>query len=131
MIGTSKYKDWEDLHLQHAPLFRNQNNVIACGDGWFDLISHLCDCIQGYYESNYIHDTTLSQPIIIDVKQKYGTLRVDIDNSNDIIDGMIWFAEELSEHTCELTGKPGKVRDNKGWHMTLCDEKAQEFGCLE
>ena len=82
------------------------------------------------------------------VKQKFGTLRVywtfssdcplftdefkskcdDITKLQPVIDryqasinGMVHYAEHLSEITCEVCGKPGKLRGTS-WVTTLCDE---------
>lgn len=39
------------------------------------------------------------------------------------ISGIVAFAELLSSQTCEVTGKPGKLRTDIGWIKTLCDEE--------
>jgi len=78
------------------------------------------------------------------VKEKFGTLRVYYDVYNryspeevknvskktlheaylryvGYVDGVISFATELSEHTCESHGKPGKL-NTKGWWKVRCED---------
>ena len=89
------------------------------------------------------------------VKEKFGTLRIYTDVRNkpfteeikdlgipkkivdeyytryrNELDGMFTLAEYFSEHTCETTGKPGKLY-TRGWYCVLCDELAKERGYLK
>lgn len=58
-------------------------------------------------------------PEITDIKEKYGTLRVYVHNSNETVDALISFAEGMSGVTCEACGKPG-FTDGEGWVKTYC-----------
>lgn len=60
---------------------------------------------------------------IIQVKEKYGTLRFYINEGTDDIHRRIAKAENESATICEATGKSGKLRTDIGWHRTLCDEE--------
>jgi hypothetical protein len=60
---------------------------------------------------------------ITQVKEKYGTLRFYINGGTDAIWDRIEKAEADSEFICEVTGKPGKLREDIGWLRTLCDEE--------
>jgi hypothetical protein len=60
---------------------------------------------------------------IIQVKEKFGTLRFYINEGTDDIHRRIAKAEIESATICEATGKPGKLRTDLGWHRTLCDEE--------
>ena len=93
-----------------------------CDDGWYHIIETLCGCMQGYTSAN-----SKAQVVAAQVKEKFGTLRFYADGGNDMTDGMIWMAEALSACTCEVCGKPGKLRGG-GWVKTLCDEHALERG---
>ena len=104
---------------------------IECGDGWFWLIDELCDCIQ-----KYIDDIGIDQVEVVQVKEKFGTLRFYVNSSNRLIDGMIWFAEALSYKTCEVCGSVENIRHTKGWIRTLCGdcdegqkEQAKKIDC--
>lgn len=87
---------------------------IECGDGWFKLIYNLIDCIKNYCQWNN-HSIKILQ-----IKEKYGSLRVYTNGNDNIIDGMIWFAEHLSYKICELCGSTDEVTQTEGWITSLC-----------
>lgn len=90
-----------------------------CGDGWFWLIDNLCHCIQNYIDANSkLRD--IPQVVATQVKEKYGGLRFYHDGGNELIDGMVWFAEHLSYRICEVCGSTKDVSTTKGWMMTRC-----------
>ena len=60
---------------------------------------------------------------VIQVKEKFGTLRFYINEGTDDIHRRIAKAEMESSTICEATGKPGKLRNDIGWWRTLCDEE--------
>ena len=64
-------------------------------------------------------------PIIGQVKEKFGTLRFYVSNSNNEIDAYITFAESISGLTCEVCGSPGERRSGS-WIRTLCDSHSKE-----
>jgi outer membrane protein assembly factor BamA len=63
--------------------------------------------------------------LVIQVKEKYGTLRFYYDGGDEKIDGMVRMAEAMSAVTCEVCGNAGKFR-GRGWYYTSCDEHARE-----
>lgn len=65
------------------------------------------------------------QVVADQVKEKFGGLRFFYTGGDDTIDGMVKFAESLSERTCEACGAPGHSRGG-GWITTLCDLHAAE-----
>lgn len=95
----------------------------SCGDGWFDLIDQLCGNIQSYIDNN--KHLNVPQVTVDQVKEKFGTLRFYVTGGNELIRGMIWFAESMSGRICETCGAPGKRR-GRGYIYTACDEHARE-----
>lgn len=82
-----------------------------CDDGWYEILDKL-----------FSKMTTTGEPIeVVQVKEKFGTLRVYVNGASDAVHDMIDEAEEESGKTCERCGKPGKLYDD-GWMTTLCDE---------
>jgi hypothetical protein len=61
-------------------------------------------------------------------KEKFACLRIYHSGGNDVVDGMIRYAEHLSSLTCQYTGKPGQLCKRGSWYATLCDEEAQKEG---
>lgn len=84
------------------------------GDGWYNIISDLLLNIH-----NEVEKKSLSVKIC-QIKEKFGTLRVYVDGSNEFIAGLIQMAESISGHTCEICGKPGEIDINRNWYKTLC-----------
>jgi hypothetical protein len=83
-----------------------------CGDGWYDILDNLCGSIASY---GNVDDVMVDQ-----VKEKFGQLRFYVVGGDDKIDGMIWMAEHMSGHTCEICGERGELRTGS-WLVTLCD----------
>jgi hypothetical protein len=91
---------------------------IECGDGWFNLIDELCANIQNYIDQN--PHKQVPQVVAEQIKEKFGTLRFYVHGGDQLITGMIWFAEGMSARVCETCGNPGK-RQGQGWIYTACD----------
>lgn len=87
-----------------------------CNDGWYNILSPVISYIHLYNTNNP------GDPIeIIQIKEKFGTLRFYTDRSTNLLSALIEEAEELSEKTCDICGKEGELRGG-GWLRTLCDE---------
>jgi hypothetical protein len=87
-----------------------------CEDGWFPLIYALFEEIEPLAAG-------LDSAEIVQVKQKFGGLRVATRGANDAMYDAILAAEERSLHTCEKCGGPGSLhRYVHGWLQTLCDQ---------
>ena len=89
------------------------------GDGWFELIKDLCEKI-----------TEMKVGVtVVQVKEKFGGLRFYIDfnegtSKEDIhkVYELISQAEDKAYTICEQCGKPGIIREDRHWILTLCDE---------
>ena len=64
-------------------------------------------------------------PTVVQVKEKFGTLRFYIQAGTDAHYNYISFAESMSAVTCETCGKPGK-RLGHGWIYTACETHAHD-----
>ena len=97
-----------------------------CDDGWLPLIDDFCRLVQYNFTRQSKQFPETKQPTIVQVKEKFGTLRVYIENSNDFIAGALTLAECISARTCEHCGKPGKLypivgtTDSDGWMRVRC-----------
>jgi len=99
-----------------------------CGDGWYNLIDALCGSLQWDTDKNN-YNGRYPQIKAVQVKEKYGSLRFYTAGATDYQQGMVDFAETMSETTCELCGQPGKVYD-EGWVYTRCEKCAKEQGLV-
>ena len=83
-----------DLPMHHG---------IECGDGWLTLI----DCLLATAQIRTGSDG--NPPVVLQIKQKFGELRVYWRESNETVCGMTWLAARLSQHICEVCGQPGAL----------------------
>jgi hypothetical protein len=107
---------------------------IECGDGWYDLLNHLCSQIQHHTDwSNEQRNRLLednpykldipnevAQVRVSQVKEKFGTLRFYYSGGDDRIDGMVRMAESMSSVICEVCGDRAQLR-GRGWWYTACN----------
>lgn len=105
-----------------------QESLMAFGcehsDGWFNIIRAMCREIDAHLKN-------MKDPFdyeFVQIKEKFGTLRVYDNGHDDHIAGIIRMAESMSSMTCEVTGKPGRLYRSGTWYRTLCDEEAQNHG---
>jgi len=105
-----------------------------CRNGWYNLIYNLCKDIYDYFIEKYGKIPEYFN--VVQVKEKFGSLRFYITQAPKEIHDMIYEAEKRSYFICENCGKecpqptPDKeyksfYRDKLSWIQTLCDE------CLE
>lgn len=83
----------------------------SVGPGWNDIILDL-------------HKQLLKENpdyAILQVKEKFGTLRYYTNRMTSEGQLAIAQAENFSGVTCEECGRPGSLRDDDGWIVTLCD----------
>lgn len=128
------------LCQKYPKIFRDRNGTIqeTCmawgfshGDGWFNIVDSLCSSIQHHTDQKRKREPyagmadeefdEIHQPVAAQVKEKFGGLRFYISGGDDVVDGMISLAENLSYRTCEDCGAPGAPRKG-GWVRTLCDK---------
>lgn len=94
---------------------------VECGDGWHNLLDTLCHDIQSYINSEHVQQVTFIQ-----VKEKFGELRIYYTLIDKHIDDLIKEVAKKSKVTCEYCGAPGvHQKTSSGWVKTLCPR------CLE
>jgi len=137
---------FQKLAIKYTDLFQKAEiSYFENGPGWYNILDTLFgliyyDCGQARHRLQYAidekqfdkidqYEAKLKEeienlPIIVQVKEKFGSLRVYVNYSNEEIDNYIRFAESMSYRTCEKCGAPGERR-NDGWIKTLCDNHYQ------
>lgn len=105
---------------------------ISCGNGWYQLLDDLCgsiqryiDCTSGYRDGK---EWKPEQVEAVQIKEKFGGLRFYTNYNDDIVEGMIHYAEYLADHTCEECGSKEKVFQTKGWIKTICKKCYKKLG---
>lgn len=85
------------------------------GDGWYNILENLFLEIEKHKLPEDFR--------IVQVKEKYGCLRVYFDPHLEDIDLLVAQAEGKSLLTCEECGDPGRLRtEGRSWIKTLCEE---------
>jgi hypothetical protein len=94
--------------------------------GWYNIIDDMCNSIEEVVRGTDV------QPVFVCIKEKFGTMRPWLEECKGLTDEKMKLileilrkAEEASAETCQVCGKPGKVRRGN-WTSTLCDEHAKE-----
>lgn len=95
-----------------------ETKQLECGPGWNQIVYDMCKEIQR------VANEKKSHIYVLQIKEKFGGLRVYLSSYFDEIDEIIDRAEELAYVTCEICGGPGKTY-NDGWFETLCEEHAK------
>lgn len=91
----------------------NREQALNCvGQGWATLINKAYDVLDTY--------PTLK---VIQVKEKWGGLRIYTDGYIPEVDKIIIELEKSSYNICEVCGAAGNLRGG-GWYRTLCEEHA-------
>lgn len=83
------------------------------GSGW----SHLIKPVTDYCKKHHIK--------IIQIKEKFGSLRIYIDEYTPELVELINKAEAESEKTCEKCGEPGYIA-GPGWVKCFCEQHHNE-----
>jgi hypothetical protein len=105
----------ENGYFNDRPPIKNCG-FFDCDNGWFPLIKELIEDL-----INLGWDKQICQ-----VKEKFGGLRFYINSGSNEIYDRISKSEKDSYNICEKCGEPGKLRNDIGWYLTLCDNHYNE-----
>jgi hypothetical protein len=83
-----------------------------CGPGWLPAIIPVLEIC----EARGIR--------VVQIKEKFGGLRIYLDDTDDDVHAAILLAESIASRTCEECGAPGELR-GPGWYRTRCDDCAR------
>ena len=109
--------------LEAAPSLYGDSFYFECGDGWFDILlraSIELETIIRTYPKEVRDDI-----VALQVKEKYGTLRLYISYYSEELDEIIQRVESKSACTCETCGNAGVIRGSF-WLYVACDEHVRE-----
>ena len=117
-----------DLYTKYPKLF--PKNCIKCEQGWYEIIDQMCAAIQVYVD-NEIYDEEI-KPQFEYIEEKFGVLRIQINNRDKVVELVTKSCERLSCKVCEYCGKPGELYCSskyRNWshYKTLCLDHAIEL----
>jgi hypothetical protein len=93
------------------------------GDGWFPMVERLCLLIE-HHIAHYVPEEIRGEIYLAQVKEKFGSIKVYMNESTPFIDGAIALAESLSLPICEECGAPGELRLTS-YQRTLCNKHSK------
>ena len=91
-----------------------QGALASVGNGWSRIINNL-------------YDAKPEHVYVVQVKEKFGTLRFYVGSAPDWYLDLIDYYEQLSGEICENCGAEGKTIAIRGWLKTVCDKCREEF----
>ncbi len=111
--------DWQPFRTEFPILFGAGKFVsLWVGAGWFEILWSLCVSLEGIAKARLAE---AHAPLrVVQVKEKYGSLRMYVEGGTDEVEDMIEAAEAKSETVCEACGAPGSIHTIRGWDKTLC-----------
>lgn len=106
---------------------------VECDDGWYFLIDLLCEKIQYHIDTHNSYDkeyqggkNQIEQVKTLQMKEKFGNYRTYVSGGDRYTEGMIDFAESLSDKICEECGSNQNIGHTSGWIKTVCKNCAEK-----
>jgi len=119
-------RKFQTLLFRKFPLLYNKDAAsrrfagFEVADGWFELIHNLSSKLEALILKLQQENPDEPLPCVVQVKEKFGTLRFYLSSSTDEMESLINEAEELSSRTCDQCGLPG-VQTSSGWIRVRCN----------
>jgi hypothetical protein len=107
------------------PQLFSKLNWLEIQEGWYDIVWNISAVIQRHLDQD-VPEELKDQIYFMQIKEKFGGIRLYISHSTPYIYGAISMAEATSSTTCEVCGRPGSFRNIRNWFSTLCDQHAAE-----
>lgn len=119
----------KDYEIINKYWFFEKSFYFECNNGWNLLIDELCSKINLLIEKKYPELKNEEFPfIVLQIKEKYGTLRFYTGSANEEIFDLIDEYEKKSAFICELCGEPGTIKDIGGsWLKCVCNKHLKEI----
>jgi len=106
-------------HLRHPENvwygggLKRETAIRSVGAGWKPFIEKLYDAMP-------------KRTKVLQVKEKFAGLRFYISSAPEWYHDLISHYENQSYKICEVCGEKGKVREDLGWILTLCNNHYKE-----
>ena len=88
-----------------------------CDEGWHPLIETFLNLVEYDVRVNGMPEVKILQ-----IKEKFGELRIYYSGGNATTDAYKRFAESMSTKICETCGAPASSKSINGWWKTVCDD---------
>lgn len=117
LIPTAPYITYKDKPMDFS-------NYV--GKGWVPIVEEFFRGLYSHYAKNNLDPTSI---FVFDIKQKWGSLRLYVHfdgRASGFGETAITTAETIASTVCELCGKPGTLREVRGWYFTICGSCAEK-----
>ena len=119
-----------ELFEKYPHLFQDGEGAVSCrtidvGDGWFPIIEKFLKASYEHFEATGI---SIDEFQIIEIKEKFGSLRLYSNVYEETIFKLSEQAYDESLHICELSGQPGSLFTKFGMVKTLSPDVAAQYG---
>ena len=118
LIKYHVFFDW--LKEDKSELIKPMQFGIECGDGWYWILDNLMSSILHYQKCNSHRKGNDKFIRVRQIKEKFGRLEFYFSGGDDLIEGMVWLATQMSYKTCEYCGSTENVGRTKGWISVVC-----------
>jgi hypothetical protein len=108
MSSTKVYLTEEDYKEKYGHYIADYLISFDCGLGWKPLIDELFQMISG------------TDAKVVQIKEKFGFLRIYLDNATQEIDNKVSDLEVRSSKICEFCGSKENITTEGSWLKTLC-----------
>ena len=115
--------EFEQLYNNFEDLFCHAFWGFAVGPGWFDLIADFVVKLDSHLRRN--PDMMREEYIIMQVKEKFGSLRIYLHSSDFYINSLIAETEKRAADSCTICGE--KVEKVFGVWSTMCEKHIKEI----
>ena len=117
-------KELEDQLKNKYPNLYETSFSFSCSDGWYNIIADTSMLIN--QSLTFLPEELQNQIKMVQVKEKFGTLRIYTNHTTPYISGVIDCAELFSSRVCEFCGEVGTLRLVKGYYFTGCQKHLEE-----
>ena len=123
LIGL-EFTDFFEALKKGCPklLYNTPSYTISISSGWYDLVFNLCKNIEKAISSLRRKNI----PVILQIKSKFGGLRVYLSHSEYGISELTKEAEEKSYSICETCGESGKLINVDGYCFVGCLDHSKD-----
>jgi len=122
----SDYRNAKESLAHYEKALKHSDNYIAQQQTYYKGKNISDDFFRKKLNEDYeaalksLENAKQQLPKVVQVKEKYGSLRFYVDNGNATVFLLINYAELMSETICEVCGNVAEI-SNKGWQRALCN----------
>lgn len=110
---------WQDELRAQYPWARNAS--FSVGPGWRELVTETFARLDVVASARPEEEADSGLTFAVcDLKEKYGSLRIECVPYDEETEAIVDDAENRSEKICDVCGENGSLR-GKSWLMTRCD----------